>query len=181
MNSRIQVVLGMAVAAALVVIGVVLWVDHMTPVMITIEAAEEHAIRVDVSGEVRTPGVVNVPVGARLMDVVDAAGGFTDDAATDVLNLAGRVGDGEQVVIPRVGQTDAIATMPVAVDQLINLNTATVDELDELPGIGDVLGGRIVAYRDENGAFRTVDELAEIEGISPRLVDEIRPYVTVGP
>lgn len=181
MRSRVQLAIGMAVTAALVALAVVIWVDRMQPVEILIEESAGETIHVSVTGAVNTPGVVEVPLGARLQEAVDAAGGFTADANTDVLNLAGRVGDGEQVEIPVIGETQVSTTSNAPVDGLIDINTATIAELDELPGIGEVLGGRIIAYREENGPFTSVDELSNIEGISTRLVDEIRPYVTVSP
>lgn len=180
MKSRIQLVLGIAVVAAIVAIGVLLWVDRMRPVTILLETPASQTIEVSVTGAVASPGVVEVPAGARLLEVVDAAGGFSDEAATDGLNLAARIGDGEQVEIPSVGEPTPVQPAPRQ-DGLIDLNTATVAELDELPGIGDVLAGRIVEYRQTVGPFTSVDQLSEIDGISPRLVDEIRPFVTVGP
>ncbi len=180
MKSRFQLALGIAVVAALVAIGIMLWVDRMRPVAIVFETPAAETIEVSVSGAVGSPGVVEVPAGARLVEVVDAAGGFTDDANTDVLNLAGRVGDGEAVTIPRAGESTESVVSP-GEDGLINLNTATATELDELPGIGDVLAGRIIDRRETVGPFTSVDQLSEIEGISPRLVEEIRPYVTVEP
>lgn len=180
MKSRIQLALGIAVVAAVVAIGVILWVDRMRPVTFVLETPVSQTIEVSVTGAVRSPGVVEVPAGARLREVVDAAGGFADDAVTDGLNLAGRVGDGEQVEIPRMGEPTPVAAAQRQ-DGLIDINIATVTELDQLPGIGDVLAGRIVEYRETVGPFTSVDQLSEIEGISPRLVDEIRPFVTVGP
>ncbi len=180
MKSRIQLALGIAVVSALVAIGVMLWVDRMRPVTIVFQTPAAETIEVSVSGAVRSPGVVDVPAGARLIEVVDTAGGFTDDANTDALNLAARVGDGEAITIPRAGESAGSSGSSQATG-LINLNTATVAELDELPGIGDVLAGRIIDHRETVGPFTSVDQLSEIEGISPRLVDEIRPFVTVEP
>lgn len=183
MKSRIQLLLGIAVAAALLVAGMLIWVDRMQPVSVTISALPEQSMQVSISGAVATPGIVEVPVGARLQDVVERAGGFTGEADLTALNLAGRVGDGEQILIPAVGatitDTPNVAAAPEGA--LIDLNTATAAELDELPGIGEVLRGRIVEYRETNGPFTSVDDLVVIEGISPRLVEEIRPYVTVVP
>ncbi len=181
MKSRVQLAIGIAVTAALVALAVVIWVDRMQPVEIIIEEPTGETIHVSVTGAVNAPGVVEVPLGARLLEAVDAAGGFTDAANTDLLNLAGRVGDGEQVEIPAVGQPQTFPASPTSGEGQIDLNTATLAELDELPGIGDVLGGRIISYREANGPFSSVDDLSNIEGISPRLVDEIRPFVTVSP
>jgi len=181
MKSRVQLFLGIAVVAALLVVGLLVWVDRMQPVEITVSQVPDQSIVVSISGEVVAPGVVEVPIGARLQDVVDEAGGFTAAADLAALNLAGRVGDGEHIVIPAIGATaPAEVSEPApATDGLIDLNTATAAELDELPGIGDVLSARIIEYREANGPFTSVDQLANVEGISPRLVEELRPYVTV--
>jgi competence protein ComEA len=179
MKSRVQLGVGIAVLAALMAIGIMIWVDRMQPVIISISAPVEDSMFVAVSGAVSSPGVVEVPPGARLQEVVDAAGGFREDADTTRLNLAGRVGDGEQVDIPAILDTGSESPDATATPGLIDLNTASIAELDQLPGIGEVLAGRIVDYRDTNGPFTSVDQLSEIEGISPRLVDEIRPFVTV--
>lgn len=180
MKSRVQIAIGLAVAVALIVVAIVIWTDRMQPVSITFETPVSGSIHVSVTGAVTTPGVVEVPSGARLQHVVDAAGGFTDDADTDHLNLAGRVGDGETVAIPVIGAAEPAEDIAVFSGDLIDLNTASAVELDELPGIGEVLAGRIVSYREENGPFTSVDQLTGVEGISQRTVEEIRPLVTIG-
>jgi competence protein ComEA len=181
MKPRAHLFLGIAIAAALVVIGAVIWIDRMQPVQITVIRAEDQSIVVSVTGEVVSPGIVEVPVGSRLTHVIDEAGGFTGDADLAALNLAGRIGDGENIVIPAIGATMPVqATEPtVGGDHLIDLNTASVAELTQLPGIGDVLAARIVEYRDVHGAFTSIDQLSNIDGISVRMVEELQPYVTV--
>lgn len=165
-------------ATLLVGIAIMLWMDRAAPVQVVVNAAQSSEARVSILGEVHAPGVVSVPHGARLADVVAAAGGFTDDADTTTLNLAGYVGDGEQVVIPALGAPSE-AARPAASSELLDLNTATAAELDDLPGIGEVLADRIVAYRDEQGPFLSVDDLSRVEGISARMVDDLRGLVTV--
>lgn len=179
MRSRVQLALGIAVVAALVVLGMMVWADRVAPVTISIEAPSPQPMRVSISGGVERPGVVEVDAGARLVDVVDAAGGFSPDANTDDLNLAGRIGDGESIEIPIRGQEPEPPVAGPSGEDLIDLNTATAAELDQLPGIGEVLAGRIVEYRQTRGPFTSIDQLVEVEGISFRLVDRIRPYVTV--
>jgi competence protein ComEA len=181
MKSRIQLVLGIAVISAILVAGLLVWVDRMQPVTISIGTVAEERIQVSIGGAVATPGVVEVPVGARLQQVVDLAGGFATDADVSLLNLAGRVGDGEHIEIPSIGGGGSDQGLVPAASgvELIDINTAGIAELDELPGIGDVLAGRIIDYRETNGPFTSVDQLADIEGISPRLVDQIRPFVTI--
>lgn len=163
----------------LIVVGVQLWVDRSTPVTVTIAPGRAQDIRVSVSGAVATPGLVNVPEGARLSDVVDAAGGFVIDADYTNLNLAGRVGDGEHVVIPvRVGD-GADSTTNSMSDGLLDINTANEAQLVQLPGIGEVIASRIVEYRTLHGPLTSVDELVQINGVSERLLEELRPYITV--
>lgn len=183
MKLRIQLAIGAAICMAVLVIGIVIWADRMTPVTIAVAPMPEVPIRVVMSGAVATPGIVEAPPGARLQEVVDAAGGFLPDADVTSLNLAGRVGDGEQVHIPSMGSSsgESPSPSPSNVEQLININTASAEELQELPGIGEVISDRIVAYRDLHGPFSTVDELGQVDGISERMVEELRPLVTVSP
>lgn len=173
-----------AVIALILVLAIVVWIDRAASVQVVVSTIPAREIRVHVEGAVATPGVVALPGDARLVDAVDAAGGFAGDADFASLNLAGRVGDGERVIIP---DTSAALANPLATTKsapepgsaVVNLNTATADELVALPGIGPVLAGRIVEYRERQGQFVTVDELSSVTGISARLVDELRPLVTV--
>lgn len=181
--SAVRVFVGGVIAALLLVLAAVIWVDRAAPVTVVVNPLPAQDIHIFIDGEVATPGVVTVPDGARLTDVVDAAGGFTDEADYSVLNLAARIGDGENITIPSVSHdADPVSSAGISIPASgapMNLNTATISQLDELPGIGEVLAGRIVAYRDEHGPFDTVDDLVDVEGISSRMVDELRPLVTV--
>lgn len=182
--SAARVFVGGVIVALMLVLAAVIWIDRAAPVSVVVNPLPAADIRVFINGEVATPGVVTVPDGARLTDVADAAGGFTDEADYSVLNLAARVGDGENIVIPSVSP-DADPVFPPGVSlppsgAPLNLNAATIPQLDELPGIGDVLAGRIVDYRDEHGPFESIDQLVDVDGISSRMVDELRPLVMVG-
>ncbi|MDO8108132.1 ComEA family DNA-binding protein [Isoptericola sp. b441] len=127
---------------------------------------------VDVVGEVRAPGVVHLPAGSRVVDALDAAGGPTADAQVAAVNLARVLDDGEQVVVP--GPGTATAQQPG-----LDLNSADAADLEALPGIGPVLARRIVAWRTEHGRFSSVDELAEVTGIGPNLLADLRGQVRV--
>jgi len=178
--SSVRVVVTSALIACVVGLAVVAWLDARAPVMIAITPLAEGPMRVSVAGAVATPGVVTLPPDARLIDAAEAAGGLSPDADVSGLNLAGQVGDGEHIVIPsrnRAGETPASAAPAVTA---LDLNVATAAELEALPGIGEVLAGRIVAHREEHGPFASIDELAQVEGVTPRLVEELRPLVTVG-
>ena len=138
------------------------------------------AVVVHVVGAVRAPGVVHLPGGARVADAVAAAGGAEPDADLARLNLARVLADGEQVVVPRPG--DAVTTAPDAAPgasgMLLDLNSAGLADLDALPGIGPVLAQRILDRRKEH-RFTSVDELGEVSGIGPTLLDRLRPLVHV--
>ncbi len=138
-------------------------------------------ILVHVLGEVHRPGVVSVPEGARVQDALAAAGGLTPEADPAELNLAAVLVDGTQLVIGRQGEPrgEVRGSGPTgSASQPVSLNTATQAELEELPGIGPVTAGRIIAWREEHGRFTRVEELQEVDGIGPatyaRLVDHVR-------
>jgi competence protein ComEA len=135
---------------------------------------------VDVVGAVAVPGVVRLPQGARVVDAITAAGGATADAQVSALNLARVLADGEQIVVPRPGEqpTGAEAVAGADADATVDLNTADAADLDALPGIGPVLADRIVAHR-QDGPFASVDELADVAGIGPTLLERLRDLVRV--
>ena len=133
------------------------------------------------AGAVVSPGVYRLPAGARVADLLDAAGGPTADADVDQLNLAAVVTDGERVYVPRVGE-DVVAAMAsdgAAETGPLDLNAATIEQLEELPGIGPATAEAIVAAREERGGFRTVDDLLDVRGIGPAKLEAIRDLVRV--
>lgn len=142
-----------------------------------------------VVGQVRKPGVVTLPNGARVGDAIRAAGGASAGANLDSINLARPVGDGEQVHVPRPGETPSVAasSAPQATQARsaasaagpVDLNSADEGELDSLPGVGPVLASRIVQWRTTNGRFTSVDDLGEVTGIGDKLLSQLRPLVTV--
>jgi len=197
---------GMVVAAVVLsfAVAVVTFVavDRFMQPEIVVRPPVPRDITVEITGGVATPGVVTVPETSRLQHVVDAAGGFAPNADVSSLNMAGRVGDGEEIVIPvRQGNPSAPTTAVSATTEvesparratsppsttstlpsggLLNLNTASQAELEELPRIGPVLAQRIVEYRTENGPFTSLEQLVEIEGISPSILEQLRPLLTV--
>ena len=143
---------------------------------------------VHVVGAVAVPGLVRLPSGSRVADAVSAAGGATSEADLSRVNLARPVTDGEQVVVPRPGEQITLApggggtagsSAAPAGGGPVNLNTADAAALDTLPGIGPVLAERIIAFRTENGPFASVDDLGEVSGIGDRLLEQLRPLVSV--
>lgn len=159
-------------------------------------AEQNQKVVVSVVGLVHQPGLVTLAAGARIADAVAAAGGTLDGADTLGLNLARHVADGEQIVVgiaTPAGRPAALASSatglspsragPAPADEPdpgpVDLNTAGVGELDELPGVGPVTAAAIVAWRTANGRFTSVDQLAEVDGIGPARLEKLRPLVRV--
>ncbi|NYG60649.1 competence protein ComEA [Nocardioides daedukensis] len=139
---------------------------------------------VDVSGKVRRPGIVILPPGSRVVDAIKAAGGIRKGADLTGLNQARALVDGEQVVVgvpPPPGQAASAAPAPgqPGSGDLVNLNTATASQLEELPGVGPVTAQAIVGWRESNGGFRAVDQLLEVDGIGEKTLAQLAPHVTV--
>lgn len=144
------------------------------------------AIVVHVAGAVARPGVYRLPAGARLAEAIDAAGGPLADADPDAVNLAAKLSDGERIYLPRRGES--VPPLPATGSgddgaggrpPLLDLNTATADQLEDLPGVGPSTASAILDYRKEHGRFRSVDELLEVRGIGPSKFAALRSKVTV--
>ncbi|MFI0444676.1 helix-hairpin-helix domain-containing protein [Actinomadura sp. 6N118] len=180
---------------AALVAGVYLWMARPRPEPTTeavpspslaVAGVTSPAARVivHVSGKVRRPGVVTLPTGTRVADAIKAAGGVRPGARTDSLNLARKLVDGEQIPVgipPPTAAAPAISGGPTpgAPGTPLDLNAATVAQLDDLPGVGPVLAQRIVDYRSQHGSFRSVDQLQEVSGIGSRRFSELKPMVRV--
>lgn len=155
---------------------------------------EPQLIAVYVCGAVNSPGVYELEDGSRICDALDAAGGFTGDADENYVNLAARLSDGTKLLIPTEEETArgaVIADTPSFdsgtqqslgdSDQksLVNINTATKEELKSIPGIGDGIAGKIVRYREEKGSFKSCEDIMKVSGIKEKLFSKIRDYITV--
>ncbi|MCK6080598.1 ComEA family DNA-binding protein [Microbacterium sp. EYE_5] len=140
---------------------------------------EPATVYVHVSGEVRAPGLYRLDHSARVVDAVSAAGGFTDGAAREGVNLARPVTDGEQLVVPAVGDESVEVAEQSPDDGRVNLNTADVAELDTLPRIGPAIAQRILDWRESNGRFTSVDDLMAVPGIGEKMLASLRDLVTV--
>jgi competence protein ComEA len=132
---------------------------------------------VDVAGAVRRAGLYRLPQGSRIADAVARAGGATERAELDLVNLAAPLADGEQVLVPARGAAAAAAGTGAAPTAPVDLNSATAEQLDALPGIGPVTAQKIIDYRQVHGPFRSVDELDAISGIGPSRIDNLRGLV----
>jgi competence protein ComEA len=164
-------------------------------------SSPDRPVVVSVVGLVRTPGLVTLAPGARIADALQAAGGPVNGADTVGLNMARQLGDGEQIVVglaPVAGQPtslgSSVAGGPTPTSKppppgagsgkpraggAVNLNTATVQELDALPGVGPVTAAAIVTWRQTNGKFTSVDQLADVDGIGPARLEKLRALVRV--
>jgi competence protein ComEA len=139
-------------------------------------------IIVDVAGEVKEPGVYEFTEGQRVIDALNAAGGPRHDANLAALNLAAPLTDGSQVLVSATVASapgSSTGSTTSGAPTLINVNTADATQLEELPGIGEVLAAAIVTYREDNGPFASVDQLDEVSGIGPATLENIRDLVTV--
>jgi competence protein ComEA len=130
-------------------------------------------IVVDIKGDVQTPGLVTLPAGSRVADAIAAAGGVTPNADVTGINLAERLSDGQMVFIGNA------QSMQLSSDSRINLNLATETELDSLPGVGPVMAGRIIAWRESNQRFHSIEELQEVPGIGPKVFANLKPLVRI--
>jgi competence protein ComEA len=134
---------------------------------------------VDVVGAVRRPGLYRLRDGSRVADAVTRAGGPTPKAQIELVNLAARVADGEQIIVPRRGVVAGAVGAPAggAASGPVHLNSATLEELDALPGVGPVTAQKILDYRHAHGAFGSVDELDAVPGIGPARLETLRDLV----
>jgi competence protein ComEA len=151
------------------------------PVPLRAEAAPARTVLVHVVGAVRKAGLYRLDDGSRVADALHAAGGAKPKADLQSINLAAPVADGQQIVVPvrgrsgTVGSGGSVPGMPPGGP--VHLNTATLEELDSLPGIGPVTAQKILDYRTEHGAFASVDELDAVPGIGPARLAELKKVV----
>ncbi|MGZ8691509.1 MAG: helix-hairpin-helix domain-containing protein [Gaiellaceae bacterium] len=151
------------------------------PVRVSAPASHAPAPRlfVNVVGAVRRPGLYRLKDGSRVADAVTRAGGPTPKAQIELVNLAARIADGEQIVVPRRGfaNPSAAASGGAVAAGPVHLNSATFEQLDTLPGVGPVTAQKILDYRQQHGAFGSVDELDAIAGIGPARLEQLRGLV----
>ena len=197
-TSPVRVAVGAVVLA--VVAGGAMWllrpppapVEASLPVASSVVApttttTESSEVVVHVAGAVRQPGVLTLPAGSRVVDAIDAAGGLARGADPARLNLAALLVDGERVYVPKRGEALPPPADPGRRGEApgstthgpVDLNAATVEQLDELPGIGPATAQAIVDFRDRNGPFTSVDQLLDVRGIGEAKLAQLRDLVTV--
>lgn len=147
-----------------------------------VSTTQETVIFVDIKGEVRNPGVYQMKVGDRVKDALEAAGGLTAEADSQKVNLAQRVEDQMVIVVPKVGEeAEAIpagtTSKEVAKEGKVNINTATVEELKTLKGVGEKKAEAIIEYRKKNGSFQTKEDLMKVRGIGKKLFESFQERI----
>ena len=148
------------------------------------EPVEQDLITVDVKGAVKSPGIYDLPVGSRVNDAVQKAGGLTDQADSKSLNLAQKVSDEALVYVPTKGeeasqQSGSGATSSTSKEKKVNLNKASLEELKQVKGLGGKRAQDIIDHREANGKFKSVDELKKVSGIGAKTIEKLKDYVTV--
>lgn len=142
------------------------------------EETAEPEIRVYVCGAVESPGVVALPEGSRAEDALLAAGGFSENAWRDYVNLAERVADGQKLYFPTLDEAESLVERTTA-DGLVNINTADVATLCTLPGIGESRAKDIIAYREAHGSFESCEDIMKVSGIKTNVYSKISDMITV--
>lgn len=149
------------------------------------EPVEQDLITVDVKGAVKSPGIYDLPVGSRVNDAVQKAGGLIEQADSKSLNLAQKVSDEALVYVPTKGeeaasqQTASGTASSTSKEKKINLNKASLEELKQVKGLGGKRAQDIIDHRETNGKFKSVDELKKVSGIGAKTIEKLKDYVTV--
>ena len=159
--------------------------DSSTEKEVKEELVEQDMITVDVKGAVKSPGIYDLPVGSRVNDAVQKAGGLTEQADSKSLNLAQKVSDEALVYVPTKGeeaasqQTASGTASSTSKEKKVNLNKASLEELKQVKGLGAKRAQDIIDHREANGKFKSVDELKKVSGIGAKTIEKLKDYVTV--
>jgi competence protein ComEA len=170
------------VIAVTAVIALVMQLDLRAAPSISIVSPDEAGtIVVAIDGSVEKPGVYELPYGSRVHDLLDAAGGYLSTSDLSAINQAALLIDGQRLYVPSREATETAKVAASPAPLLLDINRASAKDLEQLPGIGAVKAEAIVAYRNQNGPFRSVDDLLMVQGITEGVMGEIRPFVMVAP
>ena len=159
--------------------------DSSTEKEVKEEPLEQDLITVDVKGAVKSPGIYDLPIGSRVNDAVQKAGGLTEQADSKSLNLAQKVSDEALVYVPTKGEESASqqagsgTASSTSKEKKINLNKASLEELKQVKGLGGKRAQDIIDHRESNGKFKSVDELKKVSGIGTKTIEKLKDYVTV--
>lgn len=163
--------------------------DNQEKENIKIENTNKKTITVFISGEVKKPGVVTIDAEKRLSDAVDELGGTTENADLNKINLAMKLKDESHYIIPKIGDNlenynnetfeNDIANNSDNKNNLININTASIQELDALPGVGEATANKIINYREEKGRFNSIEEIKNVNGIGDKKYEELKTLISI--
>ncbi|CAG6228587.1 competence protein [Streptococcus pneumoniae] len=159
--------------------------DSSTEKEVKEEPVEQDLITVDVKGAVKSPGIYDLPVGSRVNDAVQKAGGLTEQADSKALNLAQKVSDEALVYVPTKGEESASqqagsgTASSTSKEKKVNLNKASLEELKQVKGLGGKRAQDIIDHRESNGKFKSVDELKKVSGIGAKTIEKLKDYVAV--
>lgn len=170
-------------------LAAIVWIVSRSPSgesVVLRPAPTEKPVVVYITGAVPRPGVYALPKNARVQDAISAAGGFLAEAEKSQINLAALLEDGEKLDIPYIeGASPVLATPgPTVVSvttELVNINTASLEELDTLPGVGPTTAQRIIDYREQNGPFLSPEDIINVQGIGTGTYERMKDRITVGP
>ncbi len=144
---------------------------------------KEKMITIFISGEIKNPNVVTIESDKRLADAVEKLGGITENADLNNINLAIKIEDGKHYIIPKIGDKPQVSTIVEknlnVESKKMNINTASKEELDTLPGVGEVTANKIIQYREEKGEFRSIEELKNVNGIGEKKYNDIKDLISV--
>jgi competence protein ComEA len=169
-------------------LAALVWVVARTPsgeAVVLRPVPTDRPIVVHITGAVPRPGVYALPQGARVQDGISAAGGFLAEAQKTNINLAQSLEDGEKLDVPFIEGVSPVLATPVpevvsSTTELVNINTASIAELDTLPGIGPTTAQKIIDYREQNGLFRSIEDIINVSGIGPATYERLKDLITVG-
>lgn len=175
-----QTLLGIVIGLGLVAVILVITAPHYDKGMILLPTRQPDSVTIYISGKVQNPGVYQLAVGSRVLDAVQKAGGFAANANQESINLAAILEDEDRLYIPEVGESQ-IAGQQDGAQAKLNINSASLADLDKLPGIGTVKAQAIIDYREQNGQFLSIEGIMKVPGFGAELFEQIKDKITVNP
>lgn len=189
LNLKMKIFIGIAAVVAIAVIGLYFYKESKNSYTNEDEFAivteneeipeEEEEITIHIIGEVKYPGIVILKTGQRIIDAIDAAGGETEEADLNKINLAQLLSDGDKIYVPSINDNEIEEYKDTTSrSSTVNINTATLEELTSLPGIGELTAQRIIDYRKQNGKFKNIDDLKNVSGIGESKFNNLKEKIT---
>ncbi len=155
------------------------------------EKEDDEEIIIDIAGQVQKEGIIKLKEGSRIADAIEKAGGLKENASTKNINLAYKLEDGQKIYIPSKeedqnqttyitdSESGSVSNIQANQEKVININTATQEQLEDIPGIGESTAQKIITYRNENGKFKTIEEIKNVSGIGEAKFNQMKEYIKV--